>query len=96
MTSDRNNRNYRLIRATLGLQLDEIVRAFALIGVQVSVDRARRWGRSANAGTGRFTVMQDLEFDQFCEAVSRFCYEERTRDAAAEENNDAEALQRGR
>jgi hypothetical protein len=74
---DRNNVNFKRIRSAMELTPDEVSAALAVIGVTVPADRVRRWGRSIEAGTGRYAPMSDLEFDQFCEGVSTWCYQQR-------------------
>lgn len=88
MHADRNNRNFRQLRATLALSVGDVVQALSLVGVTVSADRVRRWGRSSGSGPGRYTPMSDSEFDAFVTGASKFLYEERQRDAPRDAQPD--------
>jgi len=77
MNDDRNNRNYRQLRASFALTVDDVVKALHLVGMTVSADRVRRWGRSSGSGPGRYSQMNDQEFDAFVTGASKWLYDER-------------------
>jgi len=67
--TDRNNVNFKRLKLAFEFGEDEVVELCRLAGLEIAKDRVRRWARSPDAGSGKYTSMSDAEFDAFCEGV---------------------------
>lgn len=63
---DRNNENYKHLRAGLRLDEPDVVEICGMAGLDIGRDRAKRWARAHDVGPGRYSVMTDEQFDAIC------------------------------
>ncbi|WP_341667323.1 hypothetical protein [Alcaligenes sp. SDU_A2] len=80
MDTNRNNLNFKKLRAAMLLRTDDIVAICRHGGYQASRSIAQRWGLSQDAGPGRYAVMTDEAFDAFCGGLRTWLIEQETND----------------
>jgi len=76
MASDRNNQNFKRIKAALKLSDDQIVQIFSFTECSISKSKAHSWSLGKNSTriidgieVRKMQKMTNFEFDMFCKGL---------------------------